>query len=216
MKGFYEIKPLLQTSQRIFENNIVIIHLYTTVLCEFDDRTQFWESLLLFLSHLSLSLSESCLSSTGINDRLLTLRISLTRYKLYLSLFISHVPLSISHVSLSLIQVSLLHKLTIVRWLLRISYYILHTHWPCSRKFTRHLSRETDELPRQQRLKEEEEVECQCIHIQKSEPTWIYVYSGTVCFVNFLSHCTYKGWRIVKKFTILQVILCNGEKWPSK
>jgi len=30
MKGFYEIKPLLQTSQRIFENNIVIIHFYTT------------------------------------------------------------------------------------------------------------------------------------------------------------------------------------------
>ena len=32
MKGFYEIKPLLQTSQRIFENNSVIIHLYTTAV----------------------------------------------------------------------------------------------------------------------------------------------------------------------------------------
>ena len=30
MKGFYKIKPLLHTSQRIFENNSVIIHLYTT------------------------------------------------------------------------------------------------------------------------------------------------------------------------------------------
>ena len=30
MKGFYEIKPLLQTSQRIFENNSLSIHLYTT------------------------------------------------------------------------------------------------------------------------------------------------------------------------------------------